>query len=320
MILIAPDKYRGTLTAPEAAQIIDSNIGRPCIILPMADGGEGTARCIARGEGWIGIENGAYFNQERGEIAIDSANSIGYTNFDAAILPLERTSAPLAVTLNSLFYKYNPKKIYVAVGGTATCDGGKGFLENLDNTVDWKKILTGLIDVQVPLLPSIHGGPSALMFCAQKGFKDNELPIVKDRLESVVRQFGSPASPFDGAGGGMGYALASVLGVECHSGAGWIVEHADIPWEKVRMIITGEGRFDRQSLEGKVVSVLLRKAREHGIPLVCMAGCIADDAPTAHCLKTVDLSQYLPEDQLTPEIAARRLAEATKQIINEWNF
>ena len=316
MILIAPDKYRGTLTADYAARIIKTNVDIPSVCLPMADGGEGTARCIASTAGWEYVSEGCYLNRLTHEIAIDSSSFIGYGNFPRHIAPMERSSAPLAEAINNLYAAHKPHIIYIGVGGTAVCDGGEGFLRNLKKGIPWKEILIGLVDVKVPLLPDFPGQSSSLMFCKQKGIADCQLNDVETRLKNIVRQYGVPSSPYDGAGGGLGYALASVLGAMCYSGADWLIKRAKIPWEDIDTVITGEGRFDSQSLEGKVVSTLLAYTRKFDIPLVCMAGSVEPGSGSPNGLELIDLATFLPDAPLTPAIAAERLALATRHVFN----
>ena len=307
------------MSAEEACRIMSDIIGPSrCISLPMADGGEGTAACVGRlSPGWEMLRPGSLYNELTRTVVVDSASIIGLDCFSSAVSALDRSSASLGTWLNETYFSLRPHKIYIGVGGTATCDGGAGMLRELAPTVPWRNILSGLIDVEAPLLPTLQGQISALSFCAQKGFSPEETIEAEKRLKRVIRQFGVPLSRFDGAGGGLGYALAGVIGAHCTLGAEWILSQAGIPWKSIDCVITGEGRFDGQSVAGKVVSTIARVASGHGIETVCMAGCTdGTKASSALRLSVWDLSAFYPHKELTPQTARERLKEACRRWID----
>lgn len=315
MILIAPDKYRGTMTSAEAARIIAANIHGSSLVMPMADGGEGTAACIASlSPGWQMICQGCYYNPLLKIAALDSSAFVGYSRDILSMAPLERSTTPLGDFLNRIYEKFRPLNIYVGIGGTAVCDGGKGLLETLSPKVAWRNILIGLADVRTPLLPPCETGPSALSFCAQKGYTSEDIEKVKERLIRMVSKYGVATSPFAGAGGGIGYALCDVFGAQCFSGAEWLLKQARIPWSEIECAITGEGRYDSQTDMGKVVDAVHRAASEHGIPTICLAGSVEKQTRQIKDLKIIDLSQYLPDAPLTPEIAKQRLEHGARAL------
>lgn len=312
MILIAPDKYRGTMSSIEATRIIADNIHSPSISLPMADGGEGTAHCIANAVGWEYVAKGCYFNPITRQMALDSSSIIGYGCFPDSMSPLDRSSAALGFSLNDIVSRFNPREIYLGVGGTATCDAGRGMLDALNPNIPWNSLIIGLIDVQAPLLPTYAGQLSALSFCPQKGFSVSDIEIIKENFARVIKRYGAPKSLFDGAGGGIGYALASVIGARCFLGAQWMLDRAVIPWNDITMIITGEGCYDRLSALGKAVYTLGRTAASHNIPCVCIAGKVDKYATSEFGMRLVDTSLYMPDCPLSPAVARQRLALATR--------
>lgn len=315
MILIAPDKYRGTLTAREAALIMKEALPGQTMMLPMADGGEGTAECIAGLEpGWRRIREGVYIRRETRELVVDSSAIIGYTPKMLAIPPLQRTSESLAVGIEYLYKKENLRKIYIGIGGTAVCDGGLGFVNTLDSSVTWNEILVGLADVKASLLPDGDTSLSALDFCLQKGYSGEEIGVLRKRLTNLEETHGKAESEFTGAGGGLGYGLTRMLGAPCYSGAKWILERARIPWDKINLVITGEGKYDSQTGGGKTVWTLAEEAQRQGVTCVCMAGCVEEGSLVPEFMQVVDCSRYFPEERLTPQIAARRLRKAMAEI------
>jgi glycerate kinase len=335
MILIAPDKFKGTMTAREAAEIIAAQLSSSydVFIAPMADGGEGTAEIVAAASGWRD-RGGWYYSAETGEAIVDSSAYIGqkYAAHTAGDI-MTRTSRPLADAVNHIFEAVSPRLLYISVGGTSICDGGRGFIEGIEDRVDASR-LVGLCDVAVPLVAPI-GQPSALMFAPQKGATPEQLPILADRLLEVQQRYGG-ASPWDGAGGGMGYALASALGASCRSGAEFVLSRYQIPWSEISLIITGEGSLDDQTSQGKVASALAEAARQHHnlnshfnpdftpnshsntnpnvhlapgeIPIIAVAGVVRGVHP--EFTRVISTTDFLPDLPLTPAVARRRLALA----------
>lgn len=220
MVLVAPDKYRGTLSSAQAVRVICSAItAKQTFPLPMADGGEGTAAIIAsRSAGWEMLSEGCYVNTLLKKAAIDSSAFIGYTGQILSVPPSQRTSSPLGEILNDVYSEFRPSTIYLGIGGTAVCDAGKGMLKVLKTTINWKNILIGLADVAVPLTPpdftAFPDSLSALSFCPQKGYSSAEIKAIEREFRKL-----RSCSPFSGAGGGLGFALADVLGAKCFSGA-----------------------------------------------------------------------------------------------------
>lgn len=144
--------------------------------------------------------------------------------------------------------------------------------------------ITVLSDVDVPLIPgknqNITDTLSALSFAPQKGVKAEELPLLRNAMENfataVDNALYTPAHTprFQGAGGGLGYALHRVLKCNCHSGAKFFTDHYNVfpPNQPPLCIITGEGCFDEQSLGGKVVGTLYNHANSLGIQTLVLCG------------------------------------------------
>lgn len=307
-ILIAPDKYKGTLTAQEAADIIASELTTwPCVKAPMADGGEGTARALCTGEEWES-RGQYYFNPIRRVVVIDSSAVVGIRP-GADILTL--TSEPLGSLVRQLIVDEGAEKVIIGVGGTGICDGGVGFLHALGDYKRYANHLLGLCDVAVPLLPLQPDGPSALMFAPQKGATEADIPVLRERLEAAMREYGHVPKPFDGAGGGLGFAIGNAIGAPCVSGARYVLDHLGIDWREVSCVVTGEGRVDDQTAQGKVVSVLSQAAADYKVPCFVLAGSVSDNVRGD---KVIDTSAYLADSPLTPAIAAARLSHAARRL------
>lgn len=312
MILIAPDKYKGTLTAREAARIMSKGFSKcgDTILAPMADGGEGTAEILCSGSNWERRDS-YYVDRQTRTAVIDSSAIIGL----ATVNPhthniLKATSAPLGLKVREIV-KGGCDTVIIGIGGTATCDGGEGFLMGLDKYATYRDKIIGLSDVSVPLVAP-GDEPSALMFAPQKGATAADIEILRRRLERIYRDNPARRSRFDGAGGGLGFAIASMIGARCYSGAEYVLGNYGIDWNRVSMIVTGEGCIDRQSSEGKVVGTLAKMARLHNIPIVAFGGTVADGMEADTVISTATYHPALP---LCRETAALRLKTAVEAYV-----
>ena len=319
MIVIAPDKFKGTLTAEEAAHgILARMLGNTpdAVIWPMADGGEGTAAIIGR---YLGLEYQIiqgkdalnypkeiiFFADNYNSIAyMDSASSIGlqylkkkYDKYN----PWEASSCGLGDAVLSLF-SLGYKKVVVGVGGTACCDGGMGIIEVMPK-IPQDKQLVFLADVDVPLLPIYDGGLSGLTFMQQKGFSADDIPVMYNKLKNWIEISGGNNNwKYAGCGSGIGYAF-TLLGANGYSGAEYILNlHLKtLQDNKIDMIITGEGRFDCQSLSGKVTGCIINEANRRGIECVIVAGCVDySNLIIPDGVRLIDLSEnkgssYIPD-------------------------
>ncbi len=321
MIIIAPDKFKGTLSAIQAARAIAGGLkaagaDEPMMLCPMADGGDGTAEVLEpmlRGTGSV----------------VESHRCVGPQCFGDTP-PQERSSFALGLALREAAERGGT--VYAAIGGTACCDGGAGMLQALGMRafdacgheitlplcpqllprlarVDFSGIcvspgtITALSDVRAALVPE-PGALSALDFARQKGFSASALPELEHSLAHWQRIASRRTSAVDGAGGGIGFALASVLGADFHSGADFILDRYALPFGKARLVVTGEGCIDGQTGGGKVVDAVVRRARAAGVPVLAIGGkvCGSHPFPTLAC--------SAPEEAV-PATAA----EATRRIV-----
>lgn len=282
-ILIIPDKFRGTLSSRVAGEAIAAGFREVWgeryhyLIRPMADGGEGTADIIADME------------------IIETAKFIGHQN--ACLLQrsiLDRSSFLLGIALNQAMA--NNETVTVAIGGTVTADGGAGMLAalgarfldhrrrliidpcpatildvasiDLQPIKHLRKRITALCDVSATLTGP---GLSALDFLKQKGATSEEAAVICRSLRHLHNILGG-ASAYDGAGGGIGYALCSVLGCKGILGADFILDRFDVDWKRIALIATGEGSIDKQSISGKLVGRILQRCTVSSIPGVAFGG------------------------------------------------
>lgn len=329
MILIAPDKFKGSMTAGRAAlAIIDGLKGAGCrlpiLYRPMADGGEGMPDSL-------------------GDFPVVSSSSfVGAANEALCSRPLlDRSSHELG---RFLMQNYGPQKVdapervWVAVGGTMTADAGAGLLEALGarffdlngelisqpisprmlpqvgevdfSAIDmeyWRKHLFALADVEASLLGP---GLSALDFIAQKGASAADAEIIRTGFYNFAKiAAGSRHSAIDGAGGGLGFALATALGCSFGSGAQTMLDYVGIPWEQIMAVVSGEGRIDNQTKGGKVVETLRREAEKRNIPFFAIGGYVEPHLRSERCVSTIEsLRDY------NPDLAEERLRNAATRL------
>lgn len=300
MILIAPDKFKGTFTAAEICAEVERRLRKAGFVghilsRPLSDGGEGIASVIMPDGKEIAA--GVYESPDGAEQLAVSSEIIGFKAFARGGVPLMlRSSIALGKAIR-------PRKtVAVAIGGTATADGGAGFLQGLgvrffdsagneireplcpatlfkvadaDTSALSNFRLRGIVDVRAGL---VDGSLTALDFARQKALPGENLSGLEGALRHFQNVMGG-CSTWDGAGGGLGYALASVAGADCVSGAEAAVAALDINWDEVNLIITGEGKVDRQTVEGgKLVDALWREGSRRGIPVAVLYGAREESA------------------------------------------
>ncbi|GAA3924806.1 glycerate kinase [Microbacterium soli] len=235
-------------------------------------------------------------------------------------------------------------QIYAAVGGSSSTDAGVGMLRGLGaraldrignevplggsgleaiSTIDLDAVrarvdrdITVLSDVTAPLI-----GPTgaAAIFGPQKGASSTQIAILDRGLSHVAAILGvDPTLPGTGAAGGTGAALAAI-GAQLRSGAAVVADAVGLQQAlgDADLLITGEGRFDLQSMSGKVIGHLVHLARTSGTPVSLVAGQIAADVsmPFAHAVSLSALAGGTAAAQATPE---RWLREAGRSLASRF--
>lgn len=329
-ILIAPDKFAGTLTARQAAEAIAAGWCRHSpndvlTLLPMSDGGPGFVDVTGeRPDGHtIHLEAAQFAGLDRG---LDPWNASTYELGRAVRDAVTRA-----------------RRVRVGLGGTRTIDGGAGFLAALGATADvpldagpaglrgvtnvdlepargWLSAvdLVGAADVDVPLL-GLFG--AAKNFGAQKGLSDDEILAVDRILDDlVVATLGS--TPADrrladaagaGAAGGVGFAFLA-LGERVVRGVDLVAEAVGLAdaCADHDLVLTGEGTFDHTSRTGKVVFGVAQAAAGSARPCVVLAGQVTVGSREARAMG-VDAA-YAMADLVGLEVAMSEPAEALARL------
>ena len=257
MRLIAPTAFKGTMSPLQASRYLSRPGDR---LLPLSDGGDGFIECLQHGLGGKIVETPAAdpFGRIRGvpvllladgTAVLECAKVIGLAGLDR-LDPLNASSHGLGDLLAR--YRDAPR-IWLGLGGSATVDGGRGWaVLILPPTTVFCDVTTDLLD-------------AAIIFGPQKGARPEDIPVLTQRLSLLDL----PRGPRTGAAGGLGAKLAS-LGAELVDGAERILDVLDFEatCRGCEAVVTGEGRLDASSLEGKLPVVVARRARALGLPVV----------------------------------------------------
>jgi glycerate 2-kinase len=343
-MLIAPDSYGDSLTAVEAATAIAAGwkrvrSGDQFTVAPQSDGGPGFVEVLAGrlGERRYLQVHGPLTNDVRAEWVLDFQSATAYLESAQACglaalggPPTPRTAFAAhsrgVGQLIAAAAAAGAARIVVGLGGTASTDGGRGLIEELGGLDAGRRRLAGVeliaaCDVEYPL-----AGPSgaARVFGPQKGADPATVAALEERIAEWAGELdaaaGRPVSAESGAGaaGGIGAALLA-LGGRCESGASIIARHtalaADI--SAADLVITGEGRFDDQSLHGKVIGALAAAARSSQVPVVVLAGQVAVDdlaLRSAGILAAYAVSDYAGSVRLALVDAANQLMGLASQV------
>ena len=332
-VIIAPDKFKGSLTSFEVCNALDAGIKNAdknidVLCFPMADGGDGfalvmqyylrtrTIGCIATDPLGRRIETSYQWYQQERTAIIEMASASGLVLLKQDERnPLKASSYGTGLLIKDAVSK-GAKKIILGVGGSATNDAGTGILSafgfQFADTAGNLLAACGknlvLIDELIPPheLPGICFeiasdvqnvlyGPrgAAYIYAPQKGASVDEVKLLDDGLKHFVEvlkyRTGTDVAgvPGTGAAGGVAAGLIPFFDVTLKSGIELIIAASDIE-SKITgadLLITGEGKIDRQTLQGKVVSKLALLAHQYGIPAIAFCGVLEADGSLVKELK-----------------------------------
>lgn len=273
-VLVCPDSFKGTFPAREVASALARGIegaGGRAEILPLADGGEGTAETLldAVGGTWIPMTaSGPLGAPVSARLALLADGRTAVVDVAAAsglpLVPEEDRDAEQASSygtgqLVARAVREGARTVYVACGGSATTDGGEGAVQAiLDGGGLRGAHLVVLSDVTTPF------EEAAAVFGPQKGATTAAVARLTDRLHRLAADY--PRDPRgvarSGAAGGLAGGLWSFFDAELTSGIDAVMDAVgfDAAVGRADVVITGEGRLDDQSTQGKVVSGVLRRA------------------------------------------------------------
>jgi glycerate kinase len=283
-VVAAPDKFRGTATATEIAAAMAEAVlraGGSCTEIPLADGGEGTLEALGGANresvvtGPLGEPVTAAWRLSDRVAVIEMARASGLALAGGADGndPMRATTAGTGELIAEAI-ESGAVRVLVGVGGSATTDGGLGAIRALPSRARLMGVsVQVLCDVRTRFLDA------AEVYGPQKGATDPQIEMLTRRLERLAqeyaRELGVDVARIDrsGAAGGLAGGLAA-HGAELVDGFEAIADELELydAIEQAELVITGEGRLDATSFEGKVVGGVAKLARAAGVPLLAVVG------------------------------------------------
>ncbi|WP_063798746.1 glycerate kinase [Nocardia sp. NRRL S-836] len=281
-VVVAPDKFKGSLTAPQVAAAVARGLrevvpGLDMRLVPVADGGDGTVdAAVAAGfvrvgrwvTGPVGKPVPASFAVKDRTAVVEVASAAGLTLL-AEPAPLDATSHGVGELLKAAL-DLGCTTVVLGLGGSACTDGGAGMLDALGGTSFDGVDLVLASDVDNPLLGP-HG--AAAVYGPQKGASPEQVEVLEQRLAAFARRIGPEFAdqPGAGAAGGIGFAALS-LGARFRPGIEVVLELAGFAQAVAgaSLVITGEGSLDAQTSHGKAPYGVVKASGD--VPVVAVAG------------------------------------------------
>jgi glycerate 2-kinase len=278
LAIAAPDKFRGSLTAEEAADAMAAGLegaGFAARRVPLADGGEGTldALLAARG-GSVRTDTvtGPLGDRVDAQWALlpDGTGVVEMARASGLPLVMHRNDPLRASTrgtgeLIATALRSGARHVIVGVGGSATTDGGLGAVDALGWSLSGHDV-TVACDVSTAFLEA------AAVYAPQKGATPAQIALLTRRLARLAEEYhnrtGVDVTVLEGGGAAGGLAGGLVaIGATLEPGFDVVARAAglDRALEDADLVVTGEGRLDRTSFEGKVVGGVLEWAADEGV-------------------------------------------------------
>jgi glycerate 2-kinase len=317
--LVSPDSFKGTFSAPEVAGAIAAGLreaGRTAEDLPVADGGEGTMEVLLEALGGerrtveasdpLGRPVQASFalidNGRAAIVETAQASGLGLVEEDErdAWSASTRGTGELIVAA----VEAGAERVIVTVGGSATTDGGAGALEALSDA-GVRVELDVLCDVRTPFEQAPR------VFAPQKGADERVVKRLEGRLDTLASTFRRDprGQPMTGAAGGLSGGLWAKHDARLHHGASFVLDAIGFD-ERMRaaaFVVTGEGRIDEQTLEGKIVGEVATRCRQNGVTCHAVVGSIGLEPFEQRILDLASVTEATTLDELRE--AGRRLVE-----------
>lgn len=306
--LIAVDSFKGSMSSIKIGETLTEVLPHSDFI-PIADGGEGSLDVLSflnPHNKWVTFDGkDTYLNPSKqrylinGDKAyIESALICGFTTKEKDIL--NSSSYGIGLALKDAFQK-GIKHIYLFLGGTGSNDGGMGLLSALGYQFNQNKLkptsknmikirditmpkhpiqfesVTLLTDVNNPLLGEKG---ATYIFGPQKGGKLEMLHELEKGMENLVSHINHLTKQDNatcsgaGAAGGLGYPLLGFMDTTIKSGIQYISKMSNLE-EKIKaydVVITGEGKIDAQSFDGKVIHHVIELCQKYHKPYVLLCG------------------------------------------------
>ncbi|MDN6399422.1 MAG: glycerate kinase [Brachybacterium sp.] len=322
-VMLAPDKFKGTLTAAQVVDALRRGIAQTApqlqvLSCPIADGGDGTVdAAIAAGftartttvTGPTGRPHAARWALQDDVAVLELAGTVGLHALPGEELAPHSASTRGLGELMRAAVVSGARTLLVGLGGSASTDAGAGLLQGLGaqlRSTDGAEIGPGLRGLEAlataeigPALavldqvtviaandvtnPLLGAEGAAAVYGPQKGIAPAQIGTVDATLTAAARVLDPMGAhrdlPGAGAAGGTGFGLF-LLGAVQRSGADAVFElvGGDELLADADAVVTGEGKLDAQTLQGKGPAEVARRARRRGLPVAAVAGTVTLDA------------------------------------------
>ena len=325
-VLAAPDKFRGTASATEIAEAIAAAaaaVSASCDLAPAADGGEGTLDALGGPNrssavtGPLGEKVIAPWRLSRGVAVIEMALASGLAVAGGAAGndPVDATTSGTGELIAEAVAA-GAQRVLVAVGGSATTDGGLGALEALPSPARMAGVeMVVACDVRTAFVDA------AAVYGPQKGASPAQVELLTRRLRRLAqiyeRDFGVDVAPMAGAGaaGGLAGGLAA-RGARLVNGFEVVADGIGLPERilEADVVVTGEGRYDATSMQGKVVGGVAGLAAEADVAVLAVVGRADPDVPPPGGVEIADLTARFGSERAMAETGACVRAAATEAL------
>jgi glycerate kinase len=327
-IVIAPDSFKGSLTAFEVAENIEKGILNVdneinTVKIPMADGGEGTIQALIDAKdgkiiktkviGPLGEIRDSYFGliEKEKTAVVEMATASGLP-----LVPEDKLDPTIATTygtgeLISKALEYDIEKLIVGIGGSATNDCGVGMAQALGvkfldknnmeigfggkeldriKNIDMSSLDPRLKDLEIEVAcdvdnPLYGANGAAFVYAPQKGADKNTVKLLDKKLQYFNKKIRDifdidlQSIPGSGAAGGLGAGLVVFLDAKLKPGIEIILKENQVE-DKIKnadLVITGEGKMDGQTIQGKTPIGVAKCAKKYNIPVIAFVGEVGND-------------------------------------------
>lgn len=305
-MLVAPDSFKGTFRATEVAAAIGRGLERGGIpevdLCPVADGGEGTLEVLLTALGGetaaatvhdpLGreLEAGFALMEDGATAVVETAAASGLGLVAEDERDSEAASTAGTGELVAAAVSAGAEVVLVAVGGSATTDGGAGAIAAIEEAGGLGAArLVVLCDVRTPY------ERAAEVFGPQKGADPAAVKRLTARLSAQAERLPRDPRgvPMTGAAGGLSGGLWAAFGALLQPGAPFVLDALgyDERMHRARAVVVGEGRIDTQTLAGKIAGEAATRARQAGIPCHAIVGTSDLDAFGARILDLESIAE-----------------------------
>ena len=332
-IVVAPDSFKGSVSALEAANAIEQGLRRvfPDAVIdkiPMADGGEGTVqslvdatgghlqtqRVLAPLENEVDAQFGILADSETAVIEMAAASGLTLVPADKRN-PLRTTTYGTGQLIHTAL-EAGCRRFIIGIGGSATNDGGAGMAEALGvrlldangeeiphgggglgqlASIDVSGLHPAVAETETVVACDVNNpltgpGGASHVYGPQKGATPEMIETLDAHLAHfdgvLTRTLGKSFNDIPGAGaaGGLGAGLMAFLNAELRLGVDIMVDAVNLT-ERVKgasLVFTGEGQLDFQTAFGKTPVGVAKVAKTHNIPVIAIAGGIAEGAEAVY--------------------------------------